>query len=209
MRSQFDRDHSHIQMSQMLLASHPRPVAEEIERQRKAYDTNPATYWEDNWLNAEVNVAKAAAKYMGVDAGEIALTDSTTMATSMLFNGMKLKPGDEVLQTTHDHYVTDMAIEYACKKKGVKSRKVEEYADPRTVTVEEVTGNIAKAIRPETRVVMVTWVQSCTGVKLPIREIGEVVAAANEGRSEDNRIYYDHRSARGPGPARRSAPLTR
>ena len=189
-RSQFDLDHSHIQMSQMLLASHPKPVAEEIERHRKAYDENPATYWEDHWLTAEKIVAEAAAKYMNVEAGEVALTDSTTMATSLLFNGMKLKPGDEVIQTTHDHYVTDMSIEYACKKKGVSHRKIEEYSDPKKITVEEVTGNIARAILPNTRVVMVTWVQSCTGVKLPIRAIADVIDDANASRSEDNRIYF-------------------
>ena len=189
-RNQFLIDKSHIQMAQMLLASHPKPVRDAIQKHRDAYDANPATYWEDHWLTAEQNVAKAAAKYMNVDPAEIALTDSTTMGTSLLFNGMKLQPGDEILATTHDHYVTDKSIDYACEKSGATVRRIDEYKDPKTITVEEVTSNIAKAISDKTRVVMVTWVQSCTGVKLPIKAISEVVKQANESRSEENRIYF-------------------
>ncbi|THD67581.1 aminotransferase class V-fold PLP-dependent enzyme [Robertkochia marina] len=189
-RSQFMLDHEHIQMAQMLLASHPAPVAEAIEKHRKAYNANPATYWEEHFMTAEKVVTKAAGAYMNVDPEEIALTDSTTMGTSLLFNGMKLKPGDEIIQTTHDHYVTDKSIEFACEKSGASYRKIDEYQDPRTVTVAEVTENIARAITDKTRVVMVTWVHSCTGVKLPIRAIADVIEEANRSRDESNRIYF-------------------
>ncbi|MBD8487460.1 aminotransferase class V-fold PLP-dependent enzyme [Echinicola sp. CAU 1574] len=189
-RALFPLDNSHVQMAQMLLASHPAPVAEAIEKHRKAFDNNPAMYWEENFMTAELKVCDAAAKYMGVTAAEIALTDSTTMGTSLLFNGMKLRPGDEILATTHDHYVTDKSIEYTCKKKGASYRRVEEYQDPRTVTVDEVVGNIKKAISDKTRVVMVTWVHSSTGVKLPIAEIAEAIKEVNKGRIEDNHIYF-------------------
>ena len=189
-RAQFDLDHSHIQMAQMLLASHPKPVRDAIKKHRDAYDTNPATYWEEHWLEAEKTVARAAAKYMNVDPAEIALTDSTTMGTSLLFNGMKLKPGDEILATTHDHYVTDKSIDYACEKSGAIVRRIDEFKDPTSVTVEEVTSNFANAISEKTRVVMVTWVQSCTGVKLPIKAISEVVKTANTKRSLEDRIYF-------------------
>ncbi len=189
-RAQFPLDHSMIQMAQMLLASHPKPVADAIARQRQAFDASPATYWEEHFQTAEGIVARAAAKYMGVDPGEVALTDSTTMGTSLLFNGMKLKPGDEILSTTHDHYVTDKSIDFVCEKTGATNRRIDEYADPRTVTVEEVTANIAKAISDKTRVVAVTWVQSCTGVKLPIRAISKVIREANADRAKEKRIYF-------------------
>ncbi|WP_224488751.1 aminotransferase class V-fold PLP-dependent enzyme [Robertkochia flava] len=189
-RTQFELDHSRIQMSQMLLASHPLPVKEAIAKHRTAYNESPATYWEEHFMTAEKEVTAAAGKYMNVDPEEIALTDSTTMGTSLLFNGMKLKPGDEVLQTTHDHYVTDMSVKYACEKSGAVYRRIDEYADPRTVSVDEVTSNIRKAISDKTRVVVVTWVHSCTGVKLPIRAISEVIAEVNQGRGDEDRLYF-------------------
>jgi len=189
-RAQFDLDHSHIQMSQMLLASHPKPVREAIQKHRDAYDANPASYWEEHWLTAEKVVAKSAAAYMNVDPEEIALTDSTTMGTSLLLNGMKLKPGDEILATTHDHYVTDKSIDYVCEKTGATVRRIDEYKDSYHMTVEEVVENITNAIADNTRVLMVTWVQSCTGVKLPIKAISEVVKKANSFRDEKDRLYF-------------------
>src|SRR5262245_19032048 len=71
-----DRTH----MTGFLLASHPRPVAEAIERHRRAFDADPATYLEDNVGIAEPAVRSAAARYLGADVDDIALTDSTTMA---------------------------------------------------------------------------------------------------------------------------------
>ncbi|MCX2743639.1 aminotransferase class V-fold PLP-dependent enzyme [Mangrovivirga sp. M17] len=189
-RSQFILDTSQVQMAQMLLASHPKPVRDAIQKHRDAYDKNPVLYWEEESDKAEWAVAKAAARYMNVQPEEIALTDSTTMGTSLLFAGMKLKPGDEILSTTHDHYVTDMSIDYACEKTGATVKRIDEYKDPRTITVDEVTTNIANAITDKTRVIMVTHVHSCTGVKLPIRAIADVVEEANASRSPEKRIYF-------------------
>lgn len=189
-RSQFELDHSHIQMSQMLLASHPKRVRDAIAKHRKNFDENPATYWEEHHLTADTKTRKAAAKYMACDFTEVALTDSTTMGMATLLNGFKLKPGDEVLHTTHDHYITDTSIQYACKKRGATYREIAEYADPKLASVDEIVSNIRKAIRPQTRVVVVTWVHSCTGVKLPIREIAWAIEDANAERDPSKRVYF-------------------
>lgn len=89
-RADFMLDQSHIQMAQMLLASHPSRVREAIARHRKAFDTNPATYWEDSFLTIDDLATEAAGKYMNCDPGEIGLTDSTTQGMSLLLNGFKL-----------------------------------------------------------------------------------------------------------------------
>jgi selenocysteine lyase/cysteine desulfurase len=47
---------------------------------------------------------------------------------------------------------------------------------------------LRRAIGPRTRVVGLTWVHSSTGVKLPIRMLAEVVAAANRNRTEQDRV---------------------
>lgn len=187
-RSDFALDHSHIQMAQMLLASHPSRVRDAIAGYRKAFDTNPATFWEEKWIEAEQVVTKAASRYMECETGEIALTDSTTQGVALLLNGFKLTSDDEVLSTTHDHYITDESIDYACAKRGASVKRIDEYADPASVTVDEVVSNISNAINNKTRLVVVTWVHSCTGVKLPIRAIAEAIADLNKSRSK--RIYF-------------------
>lgn len=188
-RAQFPLNPNKIHMAQMFLASHPKVVSDEIAMYREKLDSDPIEYWEANAEAAEVRVREAAAKYMGVTPDEIALTDSTTMGLAMMYSGLKLKPGDEILTTTHDHYSTEKSLEFATAKNGATLRRISLYTDAASASVDEVTTMISKSIQPSTRVIAITWVHSSTGVKLPIREIASVVKQANGTRTDDKRIY--------------------
>src|SRR6266516_629907 len=61
------------------------------------------------------------------------------------------------------------------------------YANPATATEEEITEAVVRALKPRTRVVAVTWVHSCTGVKLPIRRIADALAEINAQRDDGDR----------------------
>jgi selenocysteine lyase/cysteine desulfurase len=189
-REQFLLDPGYIHMAQMLLASHPKPVRDEIEMHRKMFDTNPAEYWENNFMEMEPKICGTAGAYMNADAEEIVLTDSTSMGLGLLYTGFKLKPDDEILTTTHDHFATEKSLEYAAAKNGAVIRRITLYKEPFNTSAAEITDAIAKAIQPSTRIVAVTWVHSCTGVKLPLKEIGAVIQKANERRAAANKIYF-------------------
>ena len=145
-REQFNLSHSHIQMSQMLFASHPAPVRKAIQDYTDSFDRDPALFWENNWRTAEDRVTDAANKYTGAAPGEIALTDSTTQGLGLLYTGLKLRAGDEILTTTHDHYSTETSLDYACRQTGARIRRIDEYKDPATASVQEITENIANSI---------------------------------------------------------------
>ena len=98
----------YIHLSTFLLASHPAPVSREIEKHRRAFDENPADYLHEHYRSIDTQIAQSAANYMGGDWTQIALTDSTTMGSAMVYSGLQIDSGDEMLQTTHDHYSTDM-----------------------------------------------------------------------------------------------------
>lgn len=189
-RNQFLLSHKNTQMAQMLFASHPFAVREEIARHRENFDLSPVEYWEENFLTADDIQSKAAAQYMGAEMEEVALTDSTTMGLSLLYSGLKLKEGDEILSTTHDHYVTDKALDYAAARSGATIKRIAEYEYPEKATVDEITNNFRAAISDKTKVLAITWVHSCDGVKLPIKEIAEVVKEANNNRMPEDRIYF-------------------
>ncbi len=77
-----------------------------------------------------VRVQRAAAEYIGGQPDEVALTDSTTTGLALLYNGLTLKPGDEVLTTTHDHYVHHESIRLAVERSGASVRRVPLYDAP-------------------------------------------------------------------------------
>src|SRR6266403_4300938 len=118
-RSNFNLAPGLIHMAGFFLASHPKPVREAIEAYRRALDANPIEYWFANITKSEAAVAAAAAHYLGVDPGDIALTDSTTMGLGLLYSGLTLREGQEVLTTTHDHYSTAMSLQLRATQTGV------------------------------------------------------------------------------------------
>src|SRR3990167_9519763 len=64
-RNQFLLKRDWIHMTGFLLASHPAPVREAIERHRLGLDEDPATYWFEHEESAEAEVLRAAAGYLG------------------------------------------------------------------------------------------------------------------------------------------------
>src|SRR5258705_12643361 len=127
---------------------------------------------------------------MQVDPEEIALTDSTSMGLGLLYTGFKLKEGDEILTTTHDHYATEKSLEFAAQKNKATIKRVTLYQEATNASADEMVNILTKAISPKTRLVAVTWVHSVSGMKLPIRAIGDAIKSINGKRSEKDRIYF-------------------
>ncbi len=192
-RAQFvGLDSSVLHFSGFFLASHPHPVRDEIERHRKALDANPLGVWHaahESDEDFEDTVLAAAGKYLGVDAKrEVALTDSTTMGLGLLYNGLRLREDQEILQTTHDHYSTNCSLEFRTARTGTKVRRIPLYQQGPDASVDGIVGAIVKGLSPQTRIVAVTWVHSCSGVKLPVRAIADALADVNKKRDQADRV---------------------
>jgi selenocysteine lyase/cysteine desulfurase len=186
-RDQFLLSRDYIHMTGFLLASHPKPVREAIEAHRRGLDENPAHYWDDNEERFEAEVLRTGADYLGVTPTDIALTDSTTMGLGLLYGGLTLRAGQEILTTTHDHYSTEISLRLRAERTGASVRTIPLYRDPAAVSKEEIVDQLVRNVRPETRVVAVTWVHSSTGLKLPIREMAAALARLNADRAETDR----------------------
>ncbi len=189
-RDQFALRRSHIHMSTFLLSSHPKPVAEAIERHRHAFDEDPAHYWEEHFMTAEPEQQAAAGEYLGTSPDYIALTDSTTMGLGLVYGALKLRPEQEIVTTTHDHFSTDLSIKYRAERTGSNVRKISLYDNPAEASVDEIVSRIKSAINEQTRVLAVTWVHSSTGVKLPIKEIAQVLQELNRSREMEDRVLF-------------------
>lgn len=187
-RRQFELDPDHLHFAAMLLASHPRRVAEAIGRHRDGLQRNPARYVLDNDSTLRLRAVEKAASFFGAQAQNVALTDSTTMGLSLLYNGLKLSEGDEVVVEDEAYYSTVEALRYQRRRSGVVTREVSLYDDPAKASAAEMVDRLMAAVGPRTRVMALTWVHSDTGVKLPIAEISRRVAVLNRSRSATERV---------------------
>jgi selenocysteine lyase/cysteine desulfurase len=185
-REQFPLDPDVAQFAAFVLAAHPAPVAAAIERHRDGLDFDTEGYLLKGDL--ELTARKRAAAYLGVPWREVALTDSTTMGLGVLYGGLELQPGDEVLTTSHDFYSTEESLRLAARRTGASIRRIDLYDDPAKADIEEIVSRVRSGLTDRTRVVAITWVHSSTGVRLPVAEISEVVRDANTHRTAADRV---------------------
>jgi selenocysteine lyase/cysteine desulfurase len=192
-RREFELAPDYIHLALFFLASHPRPVRQAIEQYREKIDANPLitverAIFEPTNENIPLQVCRAIASYISGDPQDIALTQNTTTGLALLYHGLPLREGDEILTTTHDHYVHHESIRLATGRCGATWRKIPLFDSYNAISPDEIAERIRKAIGPKTRAVGVTWVHSSSGVRLPIARIAESIAEANRGREEKDRV---------------------
>jgi isopenicillin-N epimerase len=190
LRAQWDLDWSEVDLSAMLFASNPRPVREAITRHRTALDRNPVTYLEQNNKRGQ-NLSRAAAgSYFGVPTDHVALCESTTSGIGLLYGGLTLRYGQEVLTSVHDYYVTHESLRLSAQRNGFTVRKIALHDGAETASTVDIVRRVVAAITPATRVLALTWVHSSTGLKLPIRAIADALKPINAGRQPADQVLF-------------------
>lgn len=175
-RAQFVLDPALAHFASFFIVSHPAPVREAIDGYRRAIDRNPFHVVEEGMFgddahNLPLQVQQEAAAYLGGRAGDVCLTGNTTTGLALVYHGLPLRPGDEVLCTTHDHFSHHESIRLATERAGATMRKVALFEDAATASTDSIIDALLEGIAPKTRVVGLTWVHSSSGIRLPIREI--------------------------------------
>lgn len=187
-RRQFRLSDEYLHMNALFIASHPTPVRDAIEAYRRELDADPVQTLQRESGTRRHQVLKAAAQYLGVNVDEIALTDSTTMGLAVVYNGIRLREDQELLASKDDYYVTHEVLRQTAARSGATVRHFSLYDRIEEVTEEGLLDTIRHAVRPETRILALTWVHSSTGLKLPLRRIADAVGKLNEGRDHDDRV---------------------
>ncbi|WP_181438629.1 aminotransferase class V-fold PLP-dependent enzyme [Paenibacillus sambharensis] len=183
-------DYIHLASSQFI-ASHPEPVRLAIEAYRDEIDLNPVQCTLANENKQAQRVREAAAGYLGMqDPNQIALTDSTTMGLGLLYMGLTLTKDQEIVAPEDDYYSHLEAIRMCARRTGASYRHFKLYDDLNTVTVDNIISAVMGAITDKTRVVGLSWVHSNTGLKLPIRHIGEEIEKLNQSRDEQAKVIF-------------------
>ena len=186
-RAQFRLRTDLAQLGTFLLASHPKPVRDAIARHRAGLDRNTVEYLHRNAAVLEAAVLREAGAYLGANPADIALTDSTTMGLGLLYDGLDVRSGHELLTTEHDFFATHAALATKARRSGAVVRRVRLYEPGAETSAQAIVDRLMAGVTARTRVVAVTWVHSSTGTKLPIRSIADALAAANVGRAPADR----------------------
>jgi isopenicillin-N epimerase len=188
-RSRFNLSPNKINMSCYWHASHPKPVRDAIEQHRRGLDECPSEYFEENAPRLEAAVRTAAAEYLDGKPDDFAMTGSTTQGLAMIYSGLRLRPGQEILTTEQDHMMTKLSLRLRAERMGTPVRTISLYDRSDDVTEEGLVDAVIRALTPQTRVVAITWVQSATGVKMPVGRIAQELAHINRSRSDEDQVF--------------------
>jgi selenocysteine lyase/cysteine desulfurase len=189
-RAAFALADDRVQLASFLLASHPQPVRDAVARYRQALDADAVGYLRANERRLDEEAAAAVARYLGGTVENVALTGSTTMGLGLVYGGLELAPGDDVLTSEHDFYATHEALRLRAQETRARVRRVRLYDEPERADTREIVRRVSDAVRPETRYVALTWVHSSSGVKLPIAEIANALARLNRRRRSARQIAF-------------------
>ncbi|MDR3708665.1 MAG: aminotransferase class V-fold PLP-dependent enzyme [Capsulimonadaceae bacterium] len=110
----------------------------------------------------------AFARIMGVDAQHVALTKNTAHGVSIVADGLKWEPGDEVVFADCE-YPANTYPWLAQQDRGVVARIVPTRADG-TIPVEDYASHISS----RTRVIAVSWVQFATGYRSNLESLAKL-----------------------------------
>lgn len=189
-RAQFSLSSEVVHLSALLIASHPGIVSNAIDEHRRRLDADPVQYLQENNDRLRDASMAAAAKYLGIEPKHVALTESTTMGLALVYHGLQLKPGQEILTTEQDYYVTYEATRLAARRSGAVVRRIPMFEDIDEVSEPKLVERVIGAIKPETRVLALTWVHSSSGLKIPARKIADGLAEINAKRPEPEQVLF-------------------
>jgi selenocysteine lyase/cysteine desulfurase len=147
-----------------------RATVDATQRAWEALEANPTAHYGQRVGAPMLDDTRAvAAKFLGCDLEEMAMTGSTTAGMNAIAHGLRLRAGDRVLLTDQEHSGGLHCWQYLERHHGVE---LDVAAIPRgehrpTALVDAM----AKGIRRRTRVISVSHVFSSTGLRMPIAEI--------------------------------------
>ena len=177
LRSQLLVPPSRIYLNTGSLGPSPQSVIDVVLSSMKKLESNPAP---ENWgaLGNEMETVRSKiGGFINAPAEDIILTRNTTEGLSLIGQTLKLNQGDEIITTTREHGGGEVGFEYIAQRDGATLRRVE-LPMPAT-SVAEIVETIESTLTENTRVLLLSHVNTITGMKMPIEKISSLIKARN------------------------------
>jgi isopenicillin-N epimerase len=144
-----------------------------VEHMRKvATDIADWDYRGENWISGyspDLSIRTKAARLVGADVKEIALTGNATEGMNFVAGGLDLEPGSEIVTSDQEHPggICPWLLKQKRSKVVVKTVALPKPAH----SPDEILELIRKATTPRTRVIEMQHVITGSGAILPVKEI--------------------------------------
>ena len=149
----------------------PRAVLDAIAREERQYETNPTARlmgaWERLW-----EVQKGLADFLRADPRSLILRHNVTEAMNAFILGIPLAKGSEILFSDLEYQAVENIGFYRAQRDGLTLRKFHlPLPEAGRMAPEEIADLIARELRPETGLLVLSHVLTGNGMILPVAEI--------------------------------------
>ena len=169
-RDVFMLDPSVIFLNHGSFGAVPRPVFEEQERLRREMEAEPVLFLARNLDERLAGVREAVARLVGAASpDDLGLVPNTTTGLNAVARSFDLRPGDEIVVTSHEYGAMRMLWDEVARVAGA-TVCVATLPEP-ALTDDEVMDAIMAAVTPRTRVLFLSHITSLSAVVLPVARI--------------------------------------
>ena len=154
------------------IAPAPASVWREYVHQLADFQSNPAYQNREQYKSLAETVRGRIARYVKADAEEIAIMRNTSEGSNLIAQGVKLKPGDEVLITAHNHPSNSDSWKLRAQQAGATVVTVPCPVGAKSPA--ELLDTIAQRVTPKTRVIAVSHLTNITGLLYPVRDLAQL-----------------------------------
>jgi isopenicillin-N epimerase len=171
-KRQFPLEENLIYLNAANVCPASRPVMDRHLEFLRDFHANPSFQNRDKYAPLRETLRSKIAKMLRVTADEIAITRNTSEGSNIIVKGIDLKPGDEILVTSHNHPSNNESWKVRAKRDGLVVKTLPVPVPPRSAG--ELIAAFERALTPRTRVIAITHVTSTTGILYPAKEIADL-----------------------------------
>ena len=154
----------------------PRVVLEAQGELRARLEAEPVRFMVRE-LPALLDAAREAlARFVGADGDDLAFVPNATAGVNTVLRSLSFAAGDELLITSHGYNACNNAVAFAAERSGARVVVADVPFPLRSP--DEVVDAVLGAVTPRTKLALLDWVTSPTGLVLPIAAL----VRALEGR---------------------------
>ena len=166
--SEWELDPASVYLNHGSFGPSPRSVRQAREAWSRQLELQPMRHF-CRELEVELDRAsEVVAKLLRTQTDRLVLLDNATFAMNVVAASTPLNPGDEVLLTDHEYGAVRNIWQARCRATGARTAAVTLPFPPDPAAV---VAAITAALKPETRLLVVSHVTSATACILPIRDI--------------------------------------
>ncbi|MBK6941998.1 MAG: aminotransferase class V-fold PLP-dependent enzyme [Planctomycetes bacterium] len=151
------------------------PVLDALEHDQRRINALASWYMRREKEGEHEAVRHELARFMQVDAEEVALVRNTTEALNTVLLGLDLDVGDEIVACEQEYGSMLQVLDQRARRDGVVPIVIEQ--PPLDDDVDAIVAHYAAALTPRTRVLLVSHIYYLTGRILPVAAIAAMARA--------------------------------